>query len=91
MKAFPGKHRPPLPTPVDRWIFQDIVQLVEAQKNPEPKIQAKINRLSASYYYVSCDIEAYKIRKGILILEREKYRLQSETNVYLLEMTSRHH
>ena len=77
--------------PVDREIFLDIVQLVEAQKLHESKIQAQMDQLSATYYYVSCDIEAYNIRKGILALEREKYKLHSEINVYLSEITSHHH
>ena len=79
MKPIPGKHRPPLPTLVDSEFFLDIVQLVEAQKIHESKIQAQIDQLSATYYYVSCDIGAYNIRKGVLMLEREKYKLHNET------------
>ena len=71
MKSIIGKYRPPLPTPVDREFFLDIVQLAEDQKLYESKIQAQIDQLSATYYYLSCDIEAYNIRKGILALERE--------------------
>ena len=71
MKSIIGKHIPPLPTPVDREFFLDIVQLAEDQKLYESKIQAQIDQLSATYYYISCDIEAYNIRKGILALERE--------------------
>ena len=44
-----------------------------------------------SYYYVSCDIEAYNVSKAILALEWGKYRLYSETTGYLLEITPRHH
>ena len=90
MKPIPGRHRPPLLTPVDRGFFLDIVQLVESQKLHESNIQATIDKLSARYYYASCDIEAYIIRKGILALEKEKYKLHSETNNYLSEITSHH-
>ena len=91
MIPIPGKHRQPLTTPVDRGLFLDIVQLVESQKLHEPKIQATIDQLNAQYNYISCDIEAYNIRKGILALEKDKYRLHSETNNYLYEITSHHH
>ena len=91
MKQIPGKHRLPLPTHVDRKFLLDIVQLVEAQKLHESKIQAQIDQLSATYYYVPCDKEAYNIRKGILALEKKKYKLHSETNVYLSEITSHHY
>ena len=57
MKPIPGRHRPPLPTPMDREFFQDIAKLVETQKIYESKIQQQIEMSSASYYYVSCDIE----------------------------------
>ena len=33
----------------------------------------------------------HNIRKGNLALEREKYKLHSETNVYLSERISHHH
>ena len=68
----PGRHKLSLPTPIDRELFLDIVQLVETPKLHESKIQAKIDQLSATYYYVSCDIKGYNIRKGILALEKEK-------------------
>ena len=90
MKPIPGKHRPSLPTPVDRDFFKDIVQLVEAQKLHESKIQVQIDQLRATYYYVSCDIETYNIRKGILALEREKYKFHGEINVHLSEIISHH-
>lgn len=91
MKLIIGRHRSPLLTSVDREFFQDIVQRVEAQKIYESKIQAQIDKLSASYYYVSCDIEGYNISKANLALEREKYRLHSEKNGYLSGITSHHH
>ena len=91
MKQIPGKHRLPLPTHVDQKFLLDIVQLVEARKLHESRIQVQIDQLSATYYYVPCDIEAYNIRKGILALEKEKYKLHSETNVYLSEITSHHY
>ena len=91
MIPIPGKHRQPLITPVNRGLFLDIVQSVVSQKLHESKIQATIDQLSAQYYYVSCDIEAYNIRKGILALEKDKYRFHSETNNYLYEITSHHH
>ena len=72
-------------------MFLDAVQLVESQKNYESKIQVTIDQLSAQYYYISCDIEAGNIRKGVLALEKDKYRLHSETNNYLYEITSHHH
>ena len=91
MIPIPGKHRQHLTTPVDVVLFLDIVQLVESQKLHDSNIQATIDQLSVQYYYVSCDIEAYNIRKGILALENDKYRLHSETNNYLYEITSHHH
>ena len=72
-------------------MFLVILQLVESQKLHESKLQATIDQLSAQYYYVLCDIEAYNIRKGIVALEKEKYKLHSETNNYLYEITSHHH
>ena len=87
----PGRHRQPLQTPADRGLFLDIVQLVESQKLHESQIQATIDQLSTQYYYVSCDIEAYNIRKAILALKKDKYRLHRETNNYLYEITSHHH
>ena len=69
-----GIHRVPLPSPVDRGSFLDIVELVESQKAHEKKIQAKIDKLS----------------KAVIALEVEKYRLHSETNNYLYEVTSHH-
>ena len=71
-------------------MFLVILQLVESQKLHESKLQATIDQLSAQYYYVFCDIEAYNIRKGIVALEK-KYKLHSETNNYLYEITSHHH
>ena len=99
MKPNPGKHRLLLPTPVDREFFLDIVQLVETQKLHELKIQAQIDQLSATCYYVSCDIDAYNIRKGILALERETYKLHSrlhygkhsllrDNSIYLIRLSS---
>ena len=70
MIPIPGKHRQPLQTPADRGLFLDIVQLVESQKLHESKLQATIDQLSAQYYYVSCEIEAFNIRKGMLALEK---------------------
>ena len=58
MKPILGRHIPPLLTTVDRDFFQDIVQLVEAQQMYESNIQAQVDKLSASYYYISCDIES---------------------------------
>ena len=72
-------------------MFLVILQLVESQNLHESKLQATIDQLSAQYYYVSCDIEAYNIRKGIVALEKEKYKLHSETNNYLYEITSHYH
>ena len=46
--------------------------------------------MSTHYYYVSCNIEAYNIRKDILALEKDKCRLHSETNNYLYEITLHH-
>ena len=91
MIPIPWKHRQQLTTPVNRGLFLDIVQLVESQKLHESKLQATIDRLSTQYYYVSCDIESYHIRMGILALEKDKYRLHSETNNYLYKITSHHH
>ena len=90
MKPIPGRHRPPLPTPMDREFFQDIAKLVETQKIYESKIQTQIDKLSTLYYYVSCDIEEHNISKTMLALERGKYRLRSETNGYLSDITSHH-
>ena len=99
MKPNPGKHRLPLPKPVDIEFFLDIVQLIEAQKLHDLKIQAQIDQLSVTCYYVSCDIEAYNIRKGILEFEREKYKLHSrlhygkhsllrDNSIYLIRLSS---
>ena len=85
MKPILGRHEPPLPTPVDRVLSRYSTSLHESN------IQAQIDQFSATYYYVSCDIEVYNMRKGILALERGKYKLNSETNVYLSEITSLHH
>ena len=60
-------------------------------KKYESKIQVTIDQLSAQYCYISCDIEAGNIRKGVLALEKDKYRLHSETNNYLYEITSHQH
>ena len=65
MKPILGRYRPPLPTPMNRDFFQDIVQLVETQKIYESKTQAQIDKLIASYYYVSDDIEVNNISKAI--------------------------
>ena len=86
-----GRHRQPIQTPADRGLFLGIVQLVESQKLHESQIQATIDQLSTQYYYVSCDIEANNIRKAILALKKGKYRLHSETNNCLYEITSHHH
>ena len=91
MILIPGRHIQPLQTPVDRGLFLDMVQLVESQELHESQIQVIINQLSTQYYYVYCDIEAYNIRKVILALEKDKYRLHSETDNYLYEITSHHH
>ena len=85
-----GRHRQPIQTPADRGLFLGIVQLVESQKLHESQIQETIDQLSTQYYYVSCDIEAYNIRKDILALEKDKYRLHSETNNYLYEIPLHH-
>ena len=90
MIPIPGSHRVPLPRPVDRGSFLDIVELVESQKAHEKTIQTKIDKPSTAYYWVYCDIEAHNIRKTILALEVEKYKLHSETNNYLYEVTSHH-
>ena len=50
MIPIPGRHRVPLPRPVDRGSFLDIVELVESQKAHEKKVQAKIDKLSTAYY-----------------------------------------
>ena len=65
MKLILGRYILPLPTPINREFFQDIVQLVETQKIYESKTQAQIDKLSASYYYVSYDIEENNISKAI--------------------------
>ena len=65
MKPIIGRYRPPLPTPMNRDLFQDIVQLVETQKIYESKTQAQIDKLIASYYYVSDGIEVNNISKAI--------------------------
>ena len=49
-----------------------------------------MDKLSTAYFGVYCDIEAYNIRKAVLALEKEKYRLHSEKNNYLYEVTSHH-
>ena len=90
MIPIPGRHRVPLPPPVHRGSFLDIVALVESQKAHEKKIQAKIDKLSTAYYWIYCDIEAQNIRQAILALEGEKYKLHSETNNYLYEVTKHH-
>ena len=90
MIPIPGRHRVPLPRPVDRGSFLDIVELIESQKAHEKTIQAKIDKLSTTYYWIYCDIEAHNIRQAILALEVEKYKLHSETNNYLYEVTSHH-
>ena len=83
MIPIPGSHRIPLPRPVDRGSFLDIVELVESQKDHEKTIQAKIDKLSTAYYWIYCDIEAHNISQAILALEVEKFKLHSETNNYL--------
>ena len=88
MIPIPGRYRQLLTAPVDRGLFLYIVQLLESQQLNESQLQATIDQLSAQYYYISCDIEAYNIRKGILALEKEKYKLHSETNNYLYEIIS---
>ena len=80
MISISGRHRVPLPTQVDRGSFLDIIELVESQKLHESQIQAKMDKLSTAYFWVYCDIEAFNIRKAVLALEKEKYRLHSETN-----------
>ena len=65
MQPIPGRHRPPSSTPDNRELFQDIVKLVATQKIYESKIQAQLDKLSASYYYVSYDIEKNNISKAI--------------------------
>ena len=49
-----------------------------------------MDKLSTAYFWVYCDIEAFNIRKAVLALEKEKYRVHSETNNYLYEITSHH-
>ena len=90
MIPIPGRHRVPLQPPVYRGSFLDIVELIESQKAHEKTIQAKIDKLSTTYYWIYCDIEAHNIRQAILALEVEKYKLHSETNNYLYEVTSHH-
>ena len=90
MIPIPGRHRVPLPPPVHRGSFLDIVALVESQKAHEKKIQANIDTLNTAYYWIYCDIEVQNIRRAILALEGEKYKLHSETNNYLYEVTSHH-
>ena len=90
MKQIPGRHRVPLPPPVYRGYFLDIVELVESQKAHEKNIQAQIDKLSTVYYWIYCDIEAQNIRRAIVALEGEKYKLHSATNNYLFEVTKHH-
>ena len=69
-------------------LFLDIMELVEEQTIYDSKVQQIIDKLSASYFYVSCDIESYNIGKAISALEQKKYRLHQETQGYSLVIIS---
>ena len=64
-------------------MFLVILQLVESQKLHESKLQATIDQLSAQYYYVFCDIEAYNIRKGIVALEKKIQASQRDKQLFI--------